>query len=115
MVNPLGLLQTSVFQIKTAGFVVAEALFNAHAKAVFSQTSPASDLIGDDGNHFRLAFRVSGPSNRYVGLQFGFTRKPSILKITIAIYRNQMVQSVGRSIWQGELGIAGNADRIIPA
>jgi hypothetical protein len=32
------------------------------------EASPASDLVGDDRNHFWLPFLIRGPSDRDIGL-----------------------------------------------
>ena len=81
-------------QIEAARLIIPETLFDAQAPALFSQASPTSDWIGDQGDHFGLAFLVGRPSDRYMGLQLGFPREPPILKITVAVHRHPMVPAV---------------------
>src|SRR6266508_4809427 len=104
-----------MFQIEPTRFVIAETLFNTHAAAIFSQASTASDLIRDDGNHFWLTFLVGRPGDRYVGLQLGFAGEQHSLKIAVAVHRYPIILAVGSSIGQGDVGIAGDANRIFPA
>ena len=104
-----------MFQIEAAGFVIAETLFDARSTGIVSKARPAGDLIGADRHHFGLPFLIRDPSDRDIGLQLGFTSQQNVLKIAVAVDGHPVVQAVRSPIWQGDVGVTGDAHGVIPA
>jgi hypothetical protein len=63
----------------------------------------------------RLPFIIRCPGHRDIGLEFGFECQENILKITVTVDGHPVVQAVGGPIWQGDVGVAGDADGVVPA
>lgn len=55
----VGMLQAGVIDVKPAGLVVAEALLDLHAQAIFVQALRVGALVGDHGHQFRRVGRIA--------------------------------------------------------
>ena len=117
MIEAVGISQFSRFQIKTAGLIITETLFDVHALQVIFQGMPVRRQIHGDGAQLRgLLGCGARPRDRQVTEPIGFSGLADVLKIARATRLDaQHVDSEHSAICQRHGRVIRDPDAVIPA
>ena len=117
MIEAFGIREFSRFQIKTAGLIIAETLFDVHALQVVFQGALVSRLIQSDGTQLGGLFGCGArPSHGQITAPSRLRRlSGQFLKIARATRRDaQRVNGEYASVRQGHGGVIRDPDAVIP-
>jgi site-specific DNA recombinase len=91
--------------------------FGVHPDGVFAQPGARGGLIGDERQHFRWVLLIAGrPGHRQVRVQLAVLGQPDLLVVTaLAGLDPQGGDRAIPAVVQGHIGIAGDANRVLPA
>lgn len=110
--QPVGMLEASMPQIKAPRFVISKAFLRLHPQAITVESRLIGWFIRDDRQQFLL---ILGPGDRQVSLQFPFQSQSHILvKLSLARFDTQFINPTDDTFWQPDYRVGQNTNRVMP-